>query len=122
MPAPYSKDLRQRVVDAHQAKLGSQRQLADRFQVSLSFVQRLIRSYKKTGKVNAKADGGGANAKIKIENLPAVQQLVDEQPDAILSELCERLAERSGISVSISTMHRAVQQLELTNKKNFVCQ
>lgn len=46
-----------------------------------------------------------------------MQQLVNEQPDAILSELCERLAERSGISVSISTMRRAVQQLELTNKK-----
>lgn len=122
MPAPYSTDLRQRVVDAHQAKLGSQRQLADRFQVSLSFVQRLIRSHKKTGKVNALAHAGGAIAKIKIENLPVVQQLVDEQPDAILSELCERLAERSGISVSISTMHRAVQQLELTNKKNFLCQ
>ncbi|WP_298921370.1 hypothetical protein [uncultured Nostoc sp.] len=68
------------------------------------------------------AHAGRAIAKIKIENLPAVQQLVDEQPDAILSELCERLAERSSISVSISTMHRAVQQLELTNKKNFVCQ
>ncbi|MDZ8258650.1 helix-turn-helix domain-containing protein [Nostoc sp. ChiQUE01b] len=62
MPAPYSTDLRQRVVDAHQAKLGSQRQLADRFQVSLSFVQRLIRSYKKTGKVNALAHAGGALA------------------------------------------------------------
>ncbi|MEH2330607.1 hypothetical protein [Nostoc sp.] len=47
--------------------------------------------------------------------MPAVKQLVDEQPDAILSELCERLAERSGINVSISTMHRAVQRLELTN-------
>ncbi len=50
MPAPYSTDLRQRLVDAHQAKLGSQRQLADRFQVSLSFVQRLIRSHNKDRK------------------------------------------------------------------------
>ncbi|MEH1806297.1 hypothetical protein [Nostoc sp.] len=32
MPAPYSKDLRQPVVDAYKAKLGSQRQLAERFQ------------------------------------------------------------------------------------------
>ncbi|MDZ7966412.1 MAG: hypothetical protein RM368_15775 [Nostoc sp. DedSLP03] len=71
--------------------------------------------------MNAKPHGGGAIAKIKIENLSAVKQLIDEQPDALLSELCERLAERSGISVSISTMHRAVQRLELTNKKNFVC-
>lgn len=85
MPAPYSMDLRRRVVDAHQAKLGSLRQLADRFQVSLSFVQRLMRTHKNIGEVKAKAHGGGAIAKIKIENLPAVQQLVNEQPDAILS-------------------------------------
>jgi transposase len=42
MPAPYSTDLRQRVIDAYNAKEGSLRQLADRFKVSLSFVQRLI--------------------------------------------------------------------------------
>ncbi|WP_262984701.1 hypothetical protein [Nostoc sp. PA-18-2419] len=32
MPAPYSQDIRQRVVDAYKAKLGSQQQLAERFQ------------------------------------------------------------------------------------------
>ncbi|MBW4594464.1 MAG: hypothetical protein KME46_16530 [Brasilonema angustatum HA4187-MV1] len=51
-----------------------------------------------------------------------MQQLVDEQPDALLEELCERLAKRNGITVSISTMHRAVQRLGLTTKKNTVCQ
>ncbi|MDF5708759.1 MAG: hypothetical protein PUP90_14125 [Nostoc sp. S4] len=62
MPAPYSKDLRQRVVDAYKAKLGSQQQLAERFQVSLSFVQRLIGGHQKTGEVNSKPHGGGALA------------------------------------------------------------
>lgn len=62
MPASYSKDLRQRVVDAYKAKLGSQRQLAERFRVSLSFVHRLIRGHQKTGGVNAKPHGGGALA------------------------------------------------------------
>ncbi|WP_246162995.1 MULTISPECIES: helix-turn-helix domain-containing protein [Brasilonema] len=60
MPVPYSTDLRQRVVDAYKAKEGSQRQLADRFKVSLSFVQRLIRRYRNTGKVSAKPHRGGA--------------------------------------------------------------
>jgi len=39
MRAADSNDLRQRVVDVYKVKLRSQRQLADRFQVSLSFVQ-----------------------------------------------------------------------------------
>ncbi len=100
-----------------QRRKGHNDHLADRFKVSLSFVQRLIRRYQNIGQVTPKPHAGGAIAKIKIENLPAVEQLVNEQPDALLSELCERLAERSGMSVSISTMHRAVQRLELTNKK-----
>ena len=45
MPAPYSIDLRQRVINAYEAKEGSQRQIAQRFQVSQSFVKRLIYRY-----------------------------------------------------------------------------
>lgn len=121
MPAPYSIDLRQRVIDAYIAKQGSLRQLADRFKVSLSFVQRLLRHYQNTGQVSAKPHAGGAPAKITIKDLSIVQHLVDEQPDALLEELCERLAKRNGIQVSVSTMHRAVQKLELTTKKNTLC-
>jgi transposase len=118
MPAPYSTDLRQRVINAYKANEGSQRQLADRFKVSLSFVQRLIRLYQNTGQVTPKHHGGGAIAKIRVEDLPTVQQLVDEQPDALLVELCERLALRRGLKVSVPTMHRTVQRLGLTTKKN----
>ena len=85
MPAPHSNDLRQRVIDAYIAKAGSQRQLADRFQVSLSFVQRLVRRYQKTGQVTPLPHAGGATPKVNPEDLSIVQQLVDEQPDAILS-------------------------------------
>ncbi|MBP5977903.1 transposase [Brasilonema sp. CT11] len=91
--------------------------LAKRFKVSLSFVQRLIRLYENTGQVSPKHHGGGAIAKIQVEDLPLVQQLVSEQPDALLVELCERLALRRGLQVSVPTMHRTVQKLGLTTKK-----
>ena len=110
------------MIDAYKAKEGSLRQLADRFKVSLSFVQRLVRRNRYTGKVDAKPHGGGAIAKIKVDDLPTLQQLVDEQPDGILEELCERYCIKSGVSVSVATMHRAVQRLNLTTKKNSVCQ
>ncbi|WP_211178321.1 MULTISPECIES: hypothetical protein [Brasilonema] len=60
MPAPYSTDVRQRVIDAYNAKEGSVRQLADRFKVSLSFVQRLICRNSYTGQVTPKPHAGGA--------------------------------------------------------------
>jgi putative transposase len=43
MPVAYSTDLRTRVIDAWNAKEGTQTQLAERFKVSLSFVKRVLR-------------------------------------------------------------------------------
>jgi transposase len=43
MPAPLSVDLRQRIMAAYEAKEGWQRQLAERFKVSLSCIRDLRR-------------------------------------------------------------------------------
>ena len=42
MRVAYSEDLRSRVIAAWEAKEGSQRQVAQRFKVSLSFVRNLL--------------------------------------------------------------------------------
>jgi transposase len=64
MPAPFSVDLRQRIISVYQGKEGSQRQLAQRFKVSLSFVRDLTRRHRETGQVEPKPHGGGAVAKL----------------------------------------------------------
>ena len=117
MPAPLSVDLRQRIIAAYEAKEGSQRQLAERFKVSLSFIRDLRRQQRETGSVEPKRHGGGAVAKIGTEHLPIVASLVMAQPDALLEELCERFGEQSGVKVSVSTMQRAVCRLQLSVKK-----
>jgi transposase len=53
--------------------------------------------------------------------LPIVKALVESQPDALLVELCERFAQKTGVHVSVSTMQRATQRLELSVKKNIDC-
>ena len=118
MPAPLSLDLRQRIITAYQDKEGSQRQLAERFKVSLSFIRDLSRRHRETGKVEPKPHGGGAIAKLGTAQLPIVKALVEAQPDALLEELCKRFAEKTEVKVSVSTMHRAVQSLKLSVKKN----
>lgn len=50
-------------------------------------------------------------------NLQVVQRLLEEQNDALLSELCTRWQERTGIVVSIPTMQRAVRRLRISHKK-----
>jgi transposase len=121
MPAPYSIDLRQRIINAYQTKKSSQTEIAERFQVSLSFVKRLIGRYQQTGSVKPKSHGGGAISIIKQSDLEQIKQLVNEQPDALLRELCERWEVKKGMKISISTMHRQLQKLQLTTKKNSVC-
>ncbi len=51
------------------------------------------------------------------EQLPIVEALVKAQPDALLTELCERFAGQTGVDVSVSTMQRAVCRLKLSVKK-----
>ena len=122
MPAAYSIDLRQKIINAYEAKEGSHRQLAQRFKVSLSFVKRLIRRYQETGEIKPKPHGGGARAKITGSDLEQIEQWVEKHPDILLRELCERWEHKRGIPVSIATMYRRLQDLNLTTKKNSVCQ
>ncbi len=117
MPAPLSVDLRQRILAAYEAKEGSQRQLAERFKVSLSFIRDLRRHQRETGMVQPKPHAGGGVAKVGQEQLPIVEALVKAQPDALLIELCERFTQQTGVEVSVSTMQRAVAQLKLSVKK-----
>lgn len=122
MPVAYSGDLRRRVVEAWEAKEGLQRQLAQRFKVSLSFVRNLLRHYRINGQIEAKRRGGYQKPTIRNEHLSIIQSLVEGKNDLLLSELCDRFAESTQIRVSIPTMHRAVQRLGLRCKKNSLCQ
>ena len=117
MPVAYSGDLRSRVIAAWEAKEGSQRQIAQRFKVSLSFVRNLLRHYRTNGQIEAKRRGGNLKPIIQDEQLALVKSLVEEKNDLLLSELCDRLMEKTGVKVSVPTMYRAVEKLNLRRKK-----
>lgn len=118
MAVAYSTDLRERVVRAYQAGEGTQQQIAQRFQVSPSFVQRLLRRYRQSGQVSAKRRGGNHQPRIQDEHLDLVKRIVEAQPDAYLTELAEQFTQQTGIPVSRTTMHRCIQRLRLSTKKN----
>lgn len=114
----YSVDLRQKIIDAHNQQEGSQRQLAKRFRVSLTFIENLLKRYRTDGTVEPRGHGGGQVAKLSPEQETVLASLVEEDNDAILVELCDRLQQRVGVRVSRATMGRIVQKLKLTRKKN----
>ena len=68
--------------------------------------------------LNHWAHGGGQVAKLSQEQEAVVATLVEENNDAILVELCDKLEQRVGVRISRATMGRYVQKLKLTRKKN----
>ncbi len=122
MPVSYSGDLRRRVLAAWEAKEGSQRQLAQRFKVSLSFVRNLLRRYQDCGEIEAKQRGGYQKPTIQDEHLSIIKSFIEEKNDLLLWELCARFAKHTEIRVSVTTMHRAVEKLGLRCKKKVFMQ
>jgi transposase len=109
----YSDDLRSRIINSYSSHEGSQRQLAARYCVSLSFVRDLLKRLRETGKLEPKPHGGGWRCKVDEEGLEVIRRLLNEAPDATLEKMCEMFAERRHVHVSRSTMSRAIQKLKL---------
>src|SRR5213076_2015229 len=89
---PYSLDLRRRVLDAWLRGEGSQRQLASRFSVHLTFVRNLLRLYRQSGSIEPRPHGGGRRSLAEGPVLARLAHLVAERPDDTLDEHRARLA------------------------------
>jgi len=113
----YSNDLRTKIIEAYQKKLGSLRKLADRFCVSFSCVSRLVKRFKETDSVAPKPHRGGAKSKLDLVDLFTLRDLSNEHPDATLAELSELFFEQTGIKVNGSTIARKLRQLRISRKK-----
>ncbi|AUB35047.1 Transposase [Nostoc flagelliforme CCNUN1] len=97
----YSLDLRQKVVDAYACGDISQRKLAKNFGVTLSFVQNLLKRDRELGTIGPKVLPEQTPTKLNAEQLEILRQLVTAQPDATLSELRERLYEKTEVLIGV---------------------
>lgn len=116
---PYSVDFRQKIIEAYYSQPISQMQLAQKFSVARSFVQKLIKQYRTTGDITPK-HGGGSRLKLSPEQLVILVHLIESNNDATLEELCQMLASETGVVVSIATMYRMTKRLKITVKKNTI--
>ena len=114
----YSIDLRQKILHACERRLGSQRALADLFGVSLSFVEKLLRRHRTTGDIAPKPHAGGQKPRLDTAAATLVRQLVHDNADLTLEELCSRVADAVGVRVSCATMCRMLRRLGLPRKKS----
>ncbi len=113
----YSLDFRKKIVDTYFNEEISQRNVAKRFGVALSFVEKLLKQLRETGDLAPKPHGGGPKPKLNAEQLSLLTSLVEADNDATLDELCEQLKAKTTITISRSTMGRILQKLNLPRKK-----
>lgn len=117
MPAPYSEDLRWRTVEAYANGEGSQREIAERFKISLPTFERYWRLYQRTGKLTPILEKSGRPSLISGDNIERVKRIMEECPDATLKEICHEYNGQRKRKAGISVMHRVLKKLGYRRKK-----
>jgi len=102
----YSVDLRKKIIETYEENNLSQRELAKRFRVALSFIQKLIKQWRETGDLNPRPHGGGQKLKLTGDQIILLGDLVQEKNDATLDELRKQLEEKTQAVVSNSKISR----------------
>ena len=114
MAKPYSNDLRARVIAAIEEG-ATREEAAERHDVSLSSVGRLLRLKRDTGSFSP-AKFGGYKPYALAAHEQLVRGLLAQQPDITLAELKAILAKRK-VAVGQTSIFRFLRHLKLTFKK-----
>ena len=114
----YPLELRRRIVNTVDQQEWTIAQIADMFSVTERYVYKLLVQRNETGDVVPRPHGRGALAKMDKPRLLKLDELITAQPDATLAELCEKLNKRRRQKVSISTVCRSLQKIDITRKKS----
>jgi transposase len=110
MGAPYSQDLRDRVLAAGDRGMAAA-EVAEVFDVSESWVRRVWQRWRESGETTPRPMGGATVIKIDAGRLA---ELVREKPDATLAELRGML----GVACTESAVCMALKRLGVSFKKS----
>ena len=115
MTAPFSLDLRQRIVRAVE-KGSSIRQAAARYEVSPSAAVKLMRRLRETGSVTPDRIGGHRRPVLEPHQ-DLLRSLVEDKSGLTLAEIQTELRMRGIVVQALSTIHLTLRRMGLTRKK-----
>ena len=115
MTAPYSQDLRERIVRVVDAGT-SRNAAAKQFDVSIRFVVKLLQRWRQRGTIKADKYGGWKKPKL-APHAARIRALVAETCDITIDELCAVLA-AEGIEAKRSTLGDFLLAQGLSRKKD----
>ena len=111
--APYSMDLRTRVLRDADAGLPS-KDVAAKYRVSRAWVDRVKQRRRETGEITPRKQRKFRSRTLSDEQEQRMVFLITARPDVTLAELREQLP----TTAALSTLWRAIDRLGLTVKKN----
>lgn len=118
MPRSYSNDLRRKVLEAHAAGKGSMRELAERFGVSLGWVEKISRQQRRTGAMERVEQRHGPISRVTEAIEATVREQVRRAPDRTLVEWQRVLREAQGIELGVTQIWRVLRRMGLRLKKS----
>ena len=110
--APYSMDLRKRVLRAWDGGMDAE-SVAAKYEVSRAWVHRLVQRRRETGSI-APRKQTTFRRRVLAGHETRLAALITAQPDATLAELRDALP----TTAALSTLWGAIARLRLTVKKN----
>ena len=116
MGRPYSQDLRERVIAAVDSGNGAYA-IAPLFQVSVSYIYKVLGRRRATGETTARPNRAGRKAKLAAHD-EALRAQVTAYPDATLEELQGWLETERQVKVSTGCLWNRLRHLGLALKKS----
>jgi transposase len=87
MPAPYSVDLRKKIIESYEADNISQADLAQRFKISESSVKRYLALDRSESDLTPKTEGKGRPRSIDESGDALLKEIIEANPTITLADL-----------------------------------
>jgi transposase len=111
----YPIELRNRVLDAIEKRLGTQEQIANTFSVSAIWIRKLLHRKRATGSIDPLPRTQGRKPAFSGAYLTELNGFVKNHPDATLEEIQEHFSGK--VACSLVTIHNTLKRLGWHYKK-----
>jgi transposase len=88
------------------------KEVAEKYRVSYSWVNKLRRNYQKTGEIGHKRIGGYRKSPLEARS-GEIERMIEQTPDMTLREIQEKL----DMAISLGALSRFIRKLGITFKK-----
>jgi transposase len=116
MGTAFAQDLRERVIAAMESGEYSRQEVAEDLQVSVWYVDGVMKRYRHTGSREAKPWNGGVR-RVLSEHHEWIRATVGQTPDITLEELCTPSKRDKEVTANPSMMCRELADMALPLKK-----